>query len=347
MSSTYSDEDLDAAVAAGVLTAPAVEALRSFVDSRRQAPAADEEAFRLLTGFNDIFVAIAIIIVLAGVALSSHTMIGEALSAAAVAAVSWPLAEFFTRRRRMALPSILLLLAWVGGWLVAVFLALVETRLTVQSPALFSGALLVGGAAVAYVHWLRFRVPITVAAGVAMSVAALAVSIARLPNGDALLTPMFAVAGLATLGLALWWDSSDPMRRTRRADVAFWLHIAAAPMIVHPIFAALRAAHALAADAAAPQADYVQPLATVAIYLALAMVSLIIDRRALMVSGLIYLLVATTRIFGGADALSFGFAIAALVAGSALLLLSAFWRPLRGALVGLLPAPLKARLPPA
>jgi hypothetical protein len=32
-----------------------------------------------------------------------------------VAAAAWGLAEFFTRKRRMALPSIVLLLAFVGG----------------------------------------------------------------------------------------------------------------------------------------------------------------------------------------------------------------------------------------
>ena len=36
-------------------------------------------------------------------------------SALAVAVTSWGLAEYFTRQRRMALPSIVLLLAFVGG----------------------------------------------------------------------------------------------------------------------------------------------------------------------------------------------------------------------------------------
>ena len=34
---------------------------------------------------------------------------------AVVAVASWGLAEFFTRRRRMALPSLMLLFAFVGG----------------------------------------------------------------------------------------------------------------------------------------------------------------------------------------------------------------------------------------
>jgi hypothetical protein len=42
------------------------------------------------------------------------------------------------------------------------------------------------------------------------------------------------VLGIGTFLFAMWWDSSDRARLTRRADVAFWLHLLAAPMIVHP-----------------------------------------------------------------------------------------------------------------
>ena len=55
----YSQNDLDEAVAAGALSADAAASLRSFVETQRALPAVDEEHFRLITGFNDIFVAIA------------------------------------------------------------------------------------------------------------------------------------------------------------------------------------------------------------------------------------------------------------------------------------------------
>ena len=60
----YSQNDLDEAVAAGALSPDAATALRAFVDSQRSSPAVDEENFRLITGFNDIFVAIASAILL-------------------------------------------------------------------------------------------------------------------------------------------------------------------------------------------------------------------------------------------------------------------------------------------
>jgi hypothetical protein len=44
---------------------------------------------------------------------------------------------------------------------------------------------------------------------------------------------------LVVFGIALRWDASDRERRTRRADVAFWLHLLAAPLLVHPVFTTL------------------------------------------------------------------------------------------------------------
>jgi hypothetical protein len=60
----YSQQELDDAVASGAITADAANALRAHIESLRSTAIADEEQFRLLTGFNDIFVAIAAAILL-------------------------------------------------------------------------------------------------------------------------------------------------------------------------------------------------------------------------------------------------------------------------------------------
>ena len=61
----YTDEDLYAAVKDGVLDETAVERFRSFVSGRAHTRLVDEENFRLISGFNDIFVSIAAFILLA------------------------------------------------------------------------------------------------------------------------------------------------------------------------------------------------------------------------------------------------------------------------------------------
>src|SRR3546814_14070127 len=93
-------------------------------------------------------------------------------------------------------------------------------------------------AAATWAHWKRFMVPITVAAGTAALAAtavALVLAITGMPSPDGTL-PMVLVliAGLGVFTLAMWWDRSDRVRQTRRSDVAFWIHLLAAPMIAHP-----------------------------------------------------------------------------------------------------------------
>ena len=110
----YSESDLSSAVSAGAISSDAAEALRAHAASLRSAPVADEEQFRLITGFNDIFVTIACALVIFASA-SVGGEIKEWLGGILVAGASWLMAEMFTRKRRMALPSIVLLLAFAIG----------------------------------------------------------------------------------------------------------------------------------------------------------------------------------------------------------------------------------------
>jgi hypothetical protein len=346
----YSESDIDGAVAAGALSPDAARAMRDHIAATRAAPAVDEEHFRLLTGFNDIFVSIAIVLLLAAL-LQIGTSIDAArwLGGALVAGAAWMLAEYFTARRRMALPSILLLLAFVAGIASAVGGALGEllwsgpqTGINLQERqremSLVYSAAAVAAAAGAWLHWRRFAVPITVAAG-AVAVVGIGVGLflAAAPDTDEAVWPLLLAAGLGVFGVAMRWDLSDRERRTRRADVAFWLHLAAAPMIAHPIFKLLGVFDNDVTVATA--------LVVIALYLFFAFVALAIDRRALLVSGLGYVLYAMIALFRTAGAVELSWALTAFVIGSALLTLSAFWHPMRSLVVGTL-GDFGRRLPP-
>jgi len=350
----YSESDLEAAVVAGAMTPDAAASLRNFVAQSRATPVVDEEHFRLLTGFNDIFVSIAATILLVAVAWIGNSVPPQVepggpspFAGMFVAATAWGLAEFFTRKRRMALPSILLLLAFVGGlFLTALFaLAVAIGEDTIETNERIVALIAAGSAAFAaggaWLHWKRFRVPITVAAG-ALAIVGLALALLAYAVGD---TPSlqnsllgFALAlGVGVFLLAMWWDSSDPRRQTRRSDVAFWLHLLAAPLIVHPIFSLLGLNDG---DASTGEAVVV-----LLVYIAFGLTALAIDRRALLVSALAYVLWALTDLFERFGAVELSFALTAFVIGSALLLLSAFWHTVRAGVVHLLPDSLQARLP--
>jgi MFS family permease len=354
----YSQNDLDEAVASGAVSAEQANALRAFVDQQRATPAVDEEQFRLITGFNDIFVSIAAAILLFAVAFIGQN-IGETLGLTVdvdgpspiaplfVAATSWGLALFFTAKRRMALPSILLLLAFVGGVFAAIGFGLVTVvgEPASNQEALFAGMVgSVSGAAAAiaaWLHWKRFRVPITVAAG-ALAVSAILAGLLIAVLGDPenyqnLLLGFVLLLGVGVFLFAMHWDSSDPARVTRRSDVAFWLHLLAAPMIVHPVFTLLGLNDNTATIG--------EGLVVIVLYVAIGLTALAIDRRALLVSALAYVLYALNELFRQFGAVELNVALTALVIGSSLLLLSAFWHQARGMVVRPLPEGLRARLP--
>ena len=240
----YTEADLQSAVAAGALSHEAAEALRAHAAGLRSAPSADEEHFRLITGFNDIFVTIAAVLLLAA-AGGIGAAIAPGVAGLLIAGAAWGLSEFFTRRRRMALPSIVLLLAFVGG-VAAIpinILAEADPKMSSQAAALVGAGIGVGAGIAAWLHWRRFMVPITVAAGAAAIVTTvLALVLAAIEpmvgedRLEALLLPLVFLAGLGVFAFAMRWDMSDPARETRRSDVAFWLHLLAAPMIAHPLF---------------------------------------------------------------------------------------------------------------
>jgi hypothetical protein len=196
-------------------------------------------------------------------------------------------------------------------------------------------------AAGAWFHWKQFRVPITVAAGAAavagIAMALLASALASLPNLEDIMLGFVLLLGIGVFLFAMRWDSSDPARITRRTDVAFWLHLLAAPMIVHPVFTLLGLNDGTATIG--------EGLVVIALYVALGITALAIDRRALLVSALAYVLYALTELFKQLGAVELNIALTALVIGSALLLLSAFWHQARSVIVRRLPDTLRSKLP--
>ena len=337
-------EDLDAAVEAGVIDAPARDRLISFARARLQGAGPDNESFRLLTGFNDIFVTLACLLVLGAI----PALLPGLAAAVALAIVSWGLAEYFTRRRRMALPSIILLLAFVSAAFVGTFMAITagghwgraaqQIWAQGQVTAAFAPLMVAGlaGAAAAALHWRRFRVPITLAAGAgALAVGFIALVGALVPSGPAMQAAAF-LAGLAIFAGAMAYDMRDRDRLTRSTDIAFWLHLLAAPLIVHPVFKVTGVLEPGSGPAAA--------VIVLLLYVALTTLALVIDRRALLVSALVYVLLALQGLFA-AGQVAAGFGLTALILGAFLIMLSAGWALLRRRLLAFLPDGWRARLP--
>lgn len=358
-----SRQALDRAVAQEVLTAEQALQLRAIeaaLESAEREPS-DDESLRFVTGFADIFVTIGLVLFLGALAFLMDAGTGSTLMYAGLAACAWVLAEFFTYKRRMALPSIVLLVVFVAAVFVLtaqIAAALLPHTAPLHPPNGAAGDLVVLGgtlsladwlplcvagvvaAVLAAVHYIRFRVPITIAAGVApLCVLVVALVAGLVPSAsETLLDVTLLVLGLAVFALAMAFDMSDPERVTRRTDIAFWLHLLAAPLIVHPLIRGfLHGMDARLTPGAAAGVLWV--------FLALGVVAVIIDRRAILVSALVYAGIAYGSLVRAIGVQSDVVPIVLLSLGGFILLLSAGWQPLRRALLRRLPPRLAGRLP--
>jgi hypothetical protein len=327
----YSDEDLERAVQKDIFSAASVAAFRSDNLKRHHASIADQENFRLLASFNDIFVVIAVSLLLLSLGWVTYK-VNPSLAAMVVALASWALAEFFVLKRKMALPAITLLITFVA----AVFAAVALIFAVPSENTLMLAAL--AATIAAWLHWRRFRVPITVAAGAAAIVIFfISLLVSLLPAAQDYLVCMMFFGGIAIFTAAMFWDASDLRRVTGRSDVAFWLHLTAAPLIVHPIFSSLGVLEG--------NERFTSLVIIIALYITLTAVSVIIDRRAFMVSSLVYVLVALATLLKTYGLAEDSFAYVGVLIGFSLLLLSGFWHKARQQLVLRLPQTIQNKVP--
>ncbi len=350
-------EILSKGVEQGIITAEQAEGLRALERAREPLelpPSPDDEQLRFISGFSDIFVTIGLAMFLGAIGYFAQQSGGKLGMWIAIAITAWLLAEFFTRRRRMALPSIVLLIVFafavfmdastfLGAGLVrptsyyapsltANLLGLDREQPTVLAAAAFLTVLLTA------VHYWRFRVPITIAAGCgALSVTVVALVYGMAPQLSSVAHNAVILASGAIFALAMRFDISDPQRLTRRTDIAFWLHLLAAPLIVHSLIRGL--------VANTSKLDPTAAVAIMAVFLALSFVAVLIDRRAMLVSGLSYAGYAFATLIREAGFSDMTTPATVLVLGAFVLLLSAGWRPLRTAILGVTPSALTRNLP--
>jgi hypothetical protein len=355
-----SSEVLTRGVAQGIITAEQAERLRALEPVREpleQPASPDDEQLRFISGFSDIFVTIGLAMFLGAIGYFAQQAGGRLGTWIAIAVTSWLLAEFFTRIRRMALPSIVLLIVFaIGVFLDAGYLlgaAMIKPGVAINTASSVAGSILgldpgqpmaLAGAAfvtvlLTAVHYRRFQVPITIAAGCA----ALTGTVVGLIYGLAPELPpvvynaVTLACGLAVFALAMRFDMADPERLTRRTDIAFWLHLLAAPLIVHSLIRGLVANTSKLEPTAA--------IAIMAVFLALSFVAVLIDRRAMLVSGLSYAGIAFWTLIRQAGFSDMTTPLTVLALGAFVLLLSAGWRPLRAGILNHVPSALTRNLP--
>jgi hypothetical protein len=323
------ERDIDDAVAAGVIETESANALKRF-RAERNTSTDDGERFKVFSGFNDFFVVVASVISM-GAAASIGNQIHKGLGYFLAAGVAWIVLEVFVMRRRMPFVAVVASIALVVYVFVGTFDAwTAPLNNGYQLIHAFISALLSGS--VSFLCWRRFRVPICVALITAAPLAACligALAVVEKDSSNLMLGGLFAISGIASFVYAMWWDRTDRKRTTYRSDVAFWLHILAASLIVHSVFNILESIFA--------EQRVLWVSMVVLLYVVLAYVSIVVDRRALMASALIYLLIAVGKLLTESVALDVSFAVVAFIVGVMLLTLSVFWQKIRGVALRFVP----------
>ena len=344
-------DDLRAATAAGLISEAQASSLASLADSRRGARerlAAGDEPFELFRGFNEIFIVVGLLILSSGwvgvvtllVGVGDRT--GGALIGLLTAAFIWAMSEYFVIRRRMVAPAITLSIMFAmtallsfGIWFAQPFMVAQNDFSSLPWPAVCATLAVL-------VYWLRFRVPFALAI-VAIGLFAIGILVAAIARGTpATWVEMFKlsadgpfawitlVLGLAVFAVAMRFDMSDPHRVTRRSANGFWLHVVAAPALVNTVALSLLDQGGSA------------NLLLLAILALFAAVAIVIDRRSFLIAAIGYIVTLSFTVFKGDSA-----ALPILMLGIVLLILGAFWQPIRATLLrplaGVLPLD---RLPP-
>jgi len=352
----FDKTDIRAAVEAGAISDEGAKRFEAFLKARNDPERMlDPENLRFLSNFNDVFLTIGIVVLMTGMAFLSAISVTNVLGLSAMAepqsiAEGRALADAIRLaivlspicgRRRLLLPSMALSAAIVGATslsaagLASLFIseyALVSAIdrggfnpfdfLSGMTYAGFGAAVIASGAI-----FLRFRLPFSLFL-MAGAIAGLFYTALLQAAGAAGVSLM--AAGAVTLGVgvgtfiaAIVFDARDPTRTTRNADHAFWLHMAAAPQIIIGV-------RAMVLASGFDEASSAYAAVMLAVLALFGLLSLALNRRALIVSGLVtfaaalFVLVSNSG-WSGLNALMF----TALIVGASIVLLGGGWRTAR------------------
>lgn len=349
-----SDQDLKSAVELNIISQDQHQKLRdlalsthSKLESKVTLDQNDDEGFRFISGFNDIFFAVGIGFLLYGYSLWQAA--GSNLYYGILAVLGWVLAEIFAKLMKRTLPSMIAASIFVFSVLQLAHLYLFGTSLgnahygeinTIIQKAIALGT---SGMVAGILFYLRFRLPFSLFLigtnflGIAITVTAWLLQ----ENYYQFAIPLLFASGMMLFLVAMAFDSADTQRQTRLSDNGFWLHLLAAPFMVHSIMWQ----SAIWVIGRPDGLDWkslsnIAPIlvgVVVAVFVPVVISALIVDRKAMLVSMLIYITSATTWLVASQSSIAQSAAIAPIMIGSAIIGLGIGWRSLRRMVFGILP----------
>ncbi len=332
---------LENAVKDGVINQSQAELLKDYLTAISVQAAianpAREETVDAIRGFHDVFLSIGILCLVVGI-YALNSFIGLFLGPILI----WGMAEALRGWHSTRLPTITLASCFAGatafcGLMLAETLDMAEPAKDFQEMICSAGFAIIG----TLLFLKRFKTPfawLLLAASIVLFIYALL----ALQLGEETIKHywhvFFLCCGISIFIAAMGFDSRDPLRTKPHSDIAFWLHLGAAPLVVNGVMNL--------------NADYISStvpaaLVTIGLVLSLACLALIVDRRAILVSALIYLGISVADLTDSlATELDSSFAFALIIVGMFVILVASSWQTARQKIVNQLPLWLHPYLPP-
>jgi len=305
----------------------------------------DNEAPRLIRGFHDILITIGILVALSGIAILT--------SAFGMVIAIIVMSEIFIIRQRLALPAYILTVMFI--YAMGASLILLTKDLLSGSDSITLLVMTLGLFLSLVLYYKRYRVPFALASLIVsalltiFSLLLLAISldgnlVSIFKDNIRLVGGIGLIITLTQFFIAMKFDMQDPERVTRRSDVAFWLHLSTAPLLIYSLFTFIFGNDGFwwSKDPSALDA-----LIAIIIISFMIIVGIVIDRRAFVTAGLISMGVAIYIItdFSGFNSTVI-IALSLVAVGIIVLSLGSSWQRLRAIFVSRLPDNVQKVLPP-
>lgn len=297
---------LDEALSRGILTN---EQRKQLAELQGEDANDNEERLKPVGTLNEIFVTFGVMLLsnaiggLIGVIVASFVNKGDLdellLTGALAAAATWCIGLWFHDRKRFRLPIIYCVISAAISLSTVVFIGLnggVDTDFFRDDTPLESTlAALVIGIAVLGAGAARYRIPFLMLP-IALLFTIAVTYAAKHDGGDGISWRLLlGGCGLVILAVAIFFDLKDPKRVTRWSDFAFWSYVVGSPLFVHSLFLSVL----LRDKMELWLGNTLLWMAMAALTIVVTFAGLLLNRRALILSTLVYVSIVIFRIMSG------------------------------------------------
>ena len=319
-------------------------------------PVEDTEMPRFVRGFHDVLITIGVLTGVFGI-----WGVGGPYSAIVTILI---LSELLVRRQRLALPAVVLTVLLCSATVSVLNLHLMTTRPNSQIwqfffdyDALTTFLYILPFPFILGFYYRRYGVPLALAGAVLTGGTTIFASVLlimsagmRQPhffdNNPKILIVMIFFTAIAIFMRAVRMDFRDPQRLTRRSDVAFWLHLMTAPVLLHSTLA-LVFMNDISGLWKYGEIDVLHSVIVLIVVASFMKIGILLDRRAFVTSGLGSFAFAIWTLFERSDISSINvYYVVMILIGALVLALGVGWPHIRRFMFRFIPISISKKLPP-